>query len=72
MKVDQNKLTILKALIAHVESGKKESTFMEIFPRDTHLMTAARSMPDAVVVIHRDGRIFLAEKERYMREGRHA
>lgn len=72
MTVDQNKLTILKALIAHVESGKTEAIFMEIQARDTHLMIAARGMPNAVVVVHQDGGIFLAEKERFMRGASHA
>lgn len=72
MKQDQNKLTILKELLRHVESGKTEAIFMEIQARDTHLMKAAREMSEAVVVVHRDDRIFLAEKERFMREASHA
>lgn len=69
---DQNKLTVLKELIRHVESGKTDAIFMEIQERDTHLINAVRSMPDAVVLVYRDGRIFIAEKERFMRESSHA
>ncbi len=69
---DQNKLTILKELIRHVESGKTDSIFMEIQARDTHLINAVRSMSDAVVLVHKDGKIFIAEKERFMRESSHA
>lgn len=72
MKVDQNKLEILRQLTAHIEAGKTAAIFMEIQERDTHLIQAARAMPDAITVVHRDGRIFLAEKERFMREAGHA
>jgi hypothetical protein len=68
----ENKVTILKELLRHVESGKTEAIFMEIQERDTHLIIAANSMSGAVVIVHRDGRMFLAEKERFMREASHA
>lgn len=70
--MQENKLTILRELIRHVESGKTEAVFMELRDIDTHLIIAAKEMSGSIAIVYRDGKTFLAERERFMREASHA